>query len=417
MNRYLELVMPVDRLPEISESRRIHPSKTFTTILTRERDRADRTGLEFCLVAFEPGTNNGRSAATRYLVSLVTNRIRTTDDAGWLDDGRIGVVLSHTSTDGAWKFADNIHKEFDEEFPRPACTVYAYPSSWLSDTDGDFHRASQSGNPPFDSRRKKEFPRAVSTTARKEHAKPLDSVILGGIPAWKRVIDIAGSIVALILLSPLLLAVAIMIKIVSPGPLFFRQERVGLLGKTFILWKFRTMRVNADTGVHQKYLQELINNEKTMTKLDNKKDPRIIPFGTILRKAGIDELPQLINVLRGEMSLVGPRPCLPYEAREYQNWQTRRFDTIPGLTGLWQVSGKNNTTFKEMIRLDIAYAKKRAFWLDVKIFLKTIPAIVAQVTDKPAYAFSKSRAYSVLTRVVAPVFALLSLLTYDRFHK
>ena len=354
MNRYLEMVKPVDRLREISEARRIHPSKAFTSILTRERDRADRTGLEFCLVAFEAGTNNGRGAVTRYLVSLVTSRIRTTDDAGWLDDGRIGVVLPHTSTDGAWKFAHNVLKEFDEESPRPACTVYAYPSSWLSDADGGG-----------------------------EQAKPLDSAILGGIPAWKRAIDISGSIFALIVLSPLLLAVAILIKIVSPGPLFFRQERMGLLGKTFTLWKFRSMHVNADTSVHKEYLHELINNEKSMTKLDNKKDPRIIPFGTILRKTGIDELPQLINVLRGEMSLVGPRPCLPYEAREYQPWQKRRFDTIPGLTGLWQVSGKNRTTFKEMMRLDIAYAKKLKFLLDVKIFLKTIPAIVAQVSDKP----------------------------------
>jgi len=117
------------------------------------------------------------------------------------------------------------------------------------------------------------------------------------------------------------------------------------------------------------------------------------------------------------MSLIGPRPCLPYEAREYQSWQKRRFDTIPGLTGLWQVSGKNRTTFKEMMRLDIAYAKKRAFWLDIKIFLKTIPAIVAQVMDKPSYAFSGSRIYSIFNRVIAPAVALVSLLTFGRFHK
>jgi lipopolysaccharide/colanic/teichoic acid biosynthesis glycosyltransferase len=141
------------------------------------------------------------------------------------------------------------------------------------------------------------------------------------------------------------------------------------------------MSFNADASIHELYLRGLINAEKPMTKLDWDDDGRIIPFGNMLRQTGLDELPQLINVLRGEMSLIGPRPCISYEVQEYLPWQRRRFDTMPGLTGLWQVSGKNKTTFKEMMRLDINYATQKSFWMDVKIFLKTFPALVTQFSD------------------------------------
>jgi lipopolysaccharide/colanic/teichoic acid biosynthesis glycosyltransferase len=159
------------------------------------------------------------------------------------------------------------------------------------------------------------------------------------------------------------------------------------------------MHVNADTSVHKRYLRELMHNEKSMVKLDDGKDKRIIPFGRILRASGIDELPQLLNVLLGDMSLVGPRPCIPYEASEFHPWQIRRFDTIPGLTGLWQVSGKNRTTFKEMIRLDIAYTKKRAFLLDMRIFLKTIPAIINQVNGMQVPADDRTKGLSTVARM------------------
>lgn len=209
----------------------------------------------------------------------------------------------------------------------------------------------------------------------------LEPLLAKRFPAWKRAMDIVGSLLSLVLLAPLLLLIASVIKMVSPGPVLYTQTRVGYLGKTFTLWKFRTMKRNADASVHQKLLSNLIHFERPMTKLDLNDDQRIIPFGSLLRLSGLDELPQLINVLRGEMSLVGPRPCLPYEAREYLLWQTRRFDAVPGITGLWQVSGKNSTTFKEMMRFDITYARKSSFWLDVKIILKTIPAIITQIND------------------------------------
>jgi lipopolysaccharide/colanic/teichoic acid biosynthesis glycosyltransferase len=173
------------------------------------------------------------------------------------------------------------------------------------------------------------------------------------------------------------------IKIFSPGPALFTQERVGLLSRTFTLWKFRTMDVNADQSIHKKHLHYLIRSESPLKKLDEESDPRIFPFGNLLRQFGLDELPQLINVLRGEMSLIGPRPCIPYEAEELFLWHRRRFDCLPGLTGLWQVSGKNRTTYSSMMRLDIRYASNVSLRRDVKILLKTIPSVIAQAYEQP----------------------------------
>jgi lipopolysaccharide/colanic/teichoic acid biosynthesis glycosyltransferase len=201
------------------------------------------------------------------------------------------------------------------------------------------------------------------------------------IPTWKRVLDIA----LILLLLPLILVVgggvALIIRLVSRGPVFFRQERVGHLGKSFMILKFRTMRVGADTSRHQGHVISLLSSDTPMMKLDARGDSRIIPFGTWIRAAGLDELPQLINVLRGEMSLVGPRPCLPFESAQYQAWQKERFNTLPGLTGLWQVSGKNNTTFLEMIQYDIEYSRTKSLGLDLEIILRTFPALFIQMVQ------------------------------------
>jgi exopolysaccharide production protein ExoY len=201
------------------------------------------------------------------------------------------------------------------------------------------------------------------------------------VPRWKRLLDVSLVILAAPILLPLMVAVAILVRIVSEGPILFRQERVGYLGQRFMCFKFRTMFVNSDTNIHQGHLDQLMDSDAPLVKMDSKGDPRIIPFGKLLRATGLDELPQLLNVLRGEMSLVGPRPCLPYEYNKYQRWQKERFNTLPGLTGLWQVGGKNKTTFTEMICLDIRYARTRTLWLDLKILLKTLPAILIQVFE------------------------------------
>src|SRR5258706_3239864 len=155
-------------------------------------------------------------------------------------------------------------------------------------------------------------------------------------PLWKRALDIAAVLVLLPVILPVMALIAVTIKMVSRGPVFFRQDRIGFLGRSFICFKFRTMRVGASHAVHQGYFKQLMESDEPMTKMDSMGDPRLIPLGSILRASGLDELPQLLNVVRGEMSIVGPRPCTPFEYANYHSWQKERFNTLPGLTGLWQ---------------------------------------------------------------------------------
>ena len=192
---------------------------------------------------------------------------------------------------------------------------------------------------------------------------------------------------------PLMGLIALYIKCVSKGPIFFKQERVGYRGTTFLCYKFRSMKQNADVSGHKDYTTSLIRgSDRPMIKLDAKGDSRVIPLGGILRASGLDELPQLINVLKGEMSLVGPRPCVPYEYEQYLPWQKQRFDVAPGLTGLWQVSGKNLTTFNEMINMDIYYGHHLSFWFDLKIIAKTIPALFELAYRTKQLTKAKTRA-------------------------
>ena len=201
------------------------------------------------------------------------------------------------------------------------------------------------------------------------------------VALWKRCLDVFCLALAMPTILPLMLAIGGFIKLVSPGPVFFKQERVGFRSRKFLCLKFRTMKPNADTQVHQNHLKDLIQSDTPMVKMDAKGDPRLIPFGSILRSSGLDELPQLINVFKGEMSLVGPRPCTPYEFEQYQPWHKQRLRVLPGLTGLWQVSGKNRTTFSEMVNLDIYYADHCSPWLDLSIMFKTFPVLFGQVQE------------------------------------
>jgi exopolysaccharide production protein ExoY len=205
--------------------------------------------------------------------------------------------------------------------------------------------------------------------------------VLNEIPRWKRLLDVACILVSLPVWLPVIIVVSIWIKLVSPGPVLFRQERIGYKGRRFTIFKFRTMTASVETRSHELHLQHLINSDGPMTKLDASGDPRIIFGGRILRAMGLDELPQIFNVLRREMSLVGPRPCTVNEFQCYKTWQEERLDALPGLTGYWQVNGKNKTTFCEMIEMDIYYARNLSFWLDLSILIKTLPAILVQVLE------------------------------------
>lgn len=200
-------------------------------------------------------------------------------------------------------------------------------------------------------------------------------------PRWKRIFDVTLVILAMPLWVPLLLLVMAWIKMVSPGPIFYRQERVGYRGRRFMIFKFRTMHVNAETRTHEQYFAHLMTTDSPMTKLDALDDNRLIRCGRLLRATGLDELPQVFNILRGEMSLVGPRPCLPFEFERYTPAQCDRVNALPGLTGLWQVNGKNKTTFSQMVAMDIYYGEHMSAWLDLWIILKTPAALIAQTLE------------------------------------
>jgi len=199
----------------------------------------------------------------------------------------------------------------------------------------------------------------------------------------KRALDNFGSLMLLLILSPLLLLIAILVKLKSPGPVFFRQVRVGKRMKPFTMLKFRTMYTDADQAIHQAFVTQFIKSghqsepsRPGVFKLTD--DPRITPLGRVLRRTSLDELPQLWNVLRGDMSLVGPRPPLFYEVELYQPWHRRRVMALkPGITGLWQVEGRSLTTFDEMVRLDLRYAETWSLWTDLKILVATPAAVIA----------------------------------------
>jgi lipopolysaccharide/colanic/teichoic acid biosynthesis glycosyltransferase len=194
---------------------------------------------------------------------------------------------------------------------------------------------------------------------------------------FKRVVDTIGAIVLILLLCPLFLIVALAVVIDSGWPIFYRGERIGRNAHTFRVLKFRSMRVNADSSIHAEYLRDLLQGRAEATGGIYKvpRDPRITRIGGLLRKSSIDEFPQLVNVLRGEMSLVGPRPEVPYALADYEPWMFRRFEVQPGMTGLWQVSGRGRLSVRDMLRLDVEYAERCDMGLDLDILVRTIPAV------------------------------------------
>jgi exopolysaccharide production protein ExoY len=201
------------------------------------------------------------------------------------------------------------------------------------------------------------------------------------IPRWKRILDLTCIFLALPFWLPVTILLMLWVKVASHGPVFYRQRRVGYRGEPFMIFKFRTMHVNAETRTHEEYFAHLMRVDCPMTKLDHGEDSRLIPGARFLRASGLDELPQIFNVLRGEMSLVGPRPCLPGEFERYESWQQHRVNAPPGLTGYWQVNGKNNTTFREMIVMDLFYARNMSLWLDLGVMAKTVPVLVRETRE------------------------------------
>jgi len=383
--------------PAICTQPGIYSVEQFHLALEREKARAERNGHGVSLVIIQ--TSGHKSPERPRLEDVLKGRLRIMDEAGWFDRSRLGVLMPYTSRQGAWHLIEDMCRLMRGALSPSDCRVYTYPQDSLGEHEADAAEET-AGAEAQHVGSAVEHPLTTVCGKDRSDGPGLEGDSLSGEPAcgrpfeprperisplWQRGLDVGGSLLGLLILSPVFLVTALVIKLVSPGPVFFRQMRVGRGGVPFTLWKFRTMHVGADTSIHRNHMARLIrgaNGEaaaKPMAKLDG--DPRVIPFGRIIRGTCIDELPQLINVLRGEMSLVGPRPPIPYEVREYLPWQKRRFDTVPGLTGLWQVSGKNRLTFNEMIRLDIRYCRTKCLWSAIAILCRTPVAIAHEVAN------------------------------------
>lgn len=228
------------------------------------------------------------------------------------------------------------------------------------------------------SRSRAESPRLARSS---KHLAERHLVSVGPVPRWKRTLDLLCILISLPITLPMMAVVAAWIKVASRGPALFRQERIGRNGKRFVLYKFRSMKLNADTSRHSRHFRHLVSSDSPMVKLDLLCDSRLIPGGCFLRAAGLDELPQLLNVLRGEMSLVGPRPCLPEEYHFFSPRQRERFEVLPGLTGIWQVHGKGVSTFSEMNAMDALYVRRSSAGLDLGIMLRTPFALMRQMKE------------------------------------
>jgi lipopolysaccharide/colanic/teichoic acid biosynthesis glycosyltransferase len=382
----------------------IQSQESFRASIIRERKRVDRNQHILSLLLFTVGKQNVNGVMIQQLAHLLAERIRSTDEAGWFDSKRIGVLLPYTYTKGAYKLADEICKSFNPETSILEYTVHTYPSNWLSDGDGppahfeivDLLRkrkgiTSQGSYLPVKhSQKRSDTSVNLSFSSdlincRRSFPEDIGPFFLQPLPMWKRFVDVLCSSFGLVVLSPILLLIALIIKLCYGSPVIFRQQRVGYSGKIFTMWKFRTMKPGAESSLHQQYMSGLIhdaNDEssaKARAKLDD--DLPVTGFGKILRAMSLDELPQLINVLFGDMTLIGPRPPTVYEVEDYLPWYYERFGIVPGMTGLWQVSGKNKLTFLEMMRLDIRYVKRLSLRTDIVILLKTPLVIASDIMD------------------------------------
>jgi lipopolysaccharide/colanic/teichoic acid biosynthesis glycosyltransferase len=373
-------------------ARRLPLRRTVQSMLTteqmniavqRESARADRSGGEFALVLFRIRNRDRRSLSTMRLAKTLLKRIRATDDIGWYDEDHLGVLLPDTSALGAWRFADAVSGIATNPSPRPLVTVYCYPTKWFTedqapasplvrseakDRNGDSRGATKLIPYFLDGVRAGLAEQPPSAVHR------LESLLVRPLPWWKRAIDVIGATTGIVLTSPLMAAAALSIKLTSRGPVVFKQQRAGLGGKPFTIYKLRTMVPDAEA----RKAELIAKNEQDGAAFKIKDDPRVTRVGKFLRKSSIDELPQLFNVLKGDMTLVGPRPLPVNEADACEGWQRRRLDVTPGLTCIWQVKGRSRVSFAEWVRMDVAYIRRRTLWHDLVILAQTIPAVLVR---------------------------------------
>jgi lipopolysaccharide/colanic/teichoic acid biosynthesis glycosyltransferase len=353
----------------------ILPQTEFQRMLRLERKRTERSGRRFVLMLLasdallRAGQND---EAVGRVVCALSRSTRETDVTGWYEEcSVIGVIFTEIGeNDGrhvAQALLGKVTKALSDtltvdEIHDVRISFHTFPENW------DKHDPNGPADPLL-------YPDLAPAGAGGTASRSI-----------KRAVDIAGSLCALVLLSPLFLAVSILIRLTSPGPVLFRQRRIGQYGRAFTFLKFRSMHVGGNHQIHQDYIKDFIAGtpagpsagSKPVFKITN--DPRVTRLGRFLRKSSLDELPQFLNVLAGQMSLVGPRPPIPYEVQCYDIWHRRRLLAVkPGITGLWQVMGRSKVSFDEMVRLDLTYASSWSVWLDAKILLRTPLAVLAGI--------------------------------------
>jgi exopolysaccharide biosynthesis polyprenyl glycosylphosphotransferase len=388
--------------------------------MRQERLRSERSGSPLSLVVIDSArmldflmekNSVSRRRLTRHIAEVLNNSTRESDIKGRYENGKIALLTLDTDESGARTLAVNLNNRIlgynDGNHAIHENDLWQFVNisslhnggSYLANGNGkeEEPRSSvshESYHMKFSLPQTDESTTLLSTNA-------VDIAVMEWPFAFeilnhsqmqnlqlnlKRLLDILGSLFGIVLAAPLMLIISILIKLTSPGPVLFRQERLGFLGKPFTFLKFRSMKVDSDQSIHQDYVTKLINGQhETINKGTDEKplykiteDPRVTSFGRFLRISSLDELPQFFNVLKGDMSLVGPRPPISYECDVYKRWHCRRvLEVKPGITGLWQVSGRSITTFDEMVRLDLAYVRNWSLGLDFKIILKTFWAVLS----------------------------------------
>jgi lipopolysaccharide/colanic/teichoic acid biosynthesis glycosyltransferase len=348
--------------------------EAFHRMISLERRRTERSRKPFLLMLLNMGDHlpsQGAEKTLRKILAALSVSTRETDVAGWYKrDSVVGVMFTEIGLDDRnsivstmiARLSDTLRHDLSfEQFHQLSISFHVYPEEW------DHEVPKRPSNPAL-------YP----DLSRRDSARRFSS-------ALKRLMDVAGSVAALVLAAPLFLGIALAIKATSQGPVFFRQRRIGQYGTPFVFLKFRSMYIGNDASSHKDYVRQLIagtaernpsnGNGEGVFKLTQ--DPRITRVGAFLRRTSLDELPQFLNVLQGEMSLVGPRPPVPYEVEAYDFWHRRRLlEAKPGITGLWQVSGRSRVKFDDMVRLDLQYARTWSPWMDIKILLRTPGAVV-----------------------------------------
>ena len=360
---------PADRHPKVFEE------TSFRHMISLERKRSERSRKPFLLMLLDVTgcAPAGRNELLGHVLAAMAQSTRETDITGWYQKAVVvgvmftemgaedrAVVVSTVMTRMTAALRDRLTSD---QFRKISVSFHLFPEDW--DQESELRPKMEALYPDL---------------VQRDQARKFFSVL-------KRVMDVAGSTAALVAFSPLFLAIALAVKLSSPGPVFFRQKRIGQHGVPFVFLKFRSMRVGSDSGIHKDYVVKLINGQaerksangiaEGLYKLTD--DPRITRVGAFLRRTSLDELPQFYNVLKGEMSLVGPRPAIPYEVEAYDIWHRARvLEAKPGITGLWQVAGRSRVKFDDMVRLDLRYARTWSPWMDVKILLRTPGAMFGE---------------------------------------